>query len=264
MEGVMKVSMKMVRITALAVAIASASLPAVAAPDGKQILKKMEAAMTRMLANGKSYQATIAMSTKLPESMQGQVPAGMQDMKIHMRIIPGKKARVEVAGGMPQMSTTMVDDGTNLWIYMAAMNSYMKQASQIAQVGGGMALRGVPMMGLTTQLQGMKAVVKGIRTIHGKPAYVVVVTSTKSGPMKIKRAELVVDKATNWLRQFSVSMSMGGHGAGKSQDIVSSGVIQDEQFDVAIPDSAFVFTPPEGAKEMQTPVGMGGAPVAPK
>jgi outer membrane lipoprotein-sorting protein len=181
---------------------------------------------------------------------------GSQEVRIDVKLIPGKKSRTEMAMGKPPATTLIIDDGKTLWTYTTTMHQYMKRPSQIAQSGGHAAESSLPTLALTRMFKDAKAVVTGTRSVQGKPAYIVAVTPVKPSPMGFKRAELVVDQATSRMRRFSLVSSMPG-GAGAAQELTTTGVVQSETFDKPIPASAFTFTPPKGVKEMQMVPGMG-------
>ena len=178
------------------------SAPARPGITGQQIMDRMQEAMTQTLRSAKTYQCTLAVRITLPPSMERQVPIGLalQNMTVHCQLVPGRKMRVETAGVLPMMSSLVVDDGTTFWVYMAALNSYFKGPSRIAQIHSLLNLPGSP-LGMAGQLAGLKAYLKGVRTFDGKPAYVVVLKPSAASPLGIDRITLLVDKATYAMRQ---------------------------------------------------------------
>jgi outer membrane lipoprotein-sorting protein len=223
--------------------------PASAAPDAKQILQKMDAAMTQAFTKSKSYQATI---TKTEQSGPGSA-----SMKLHLRMLTGKKVRAEVSmtgGPAGPQSMQFVDDGAAQYMYQPKTNTYTKMPSGAAQSGPMIAMMsGIP-IGMTREMSNIKASIVGSQAVGGKPAYRIVATPVKPSPRGITRAELTVDKTTNRLRLVTLTQ-------GKGRATVT---IANELLDQPIPANVFKFVPPPGAKLMQPGVAAPGRPGPPK
>ncbi|HZP80796.1 MAG TPA: DUF2092 domain-containing protein [Chthonomonadaceae bacterium] len=235
-----------------------------AAEDAQSILKKMAGAYSA----AKTYQGriTIKQAGKTPNGKAVTMTSKQQikykqpnrffvNVSMNLTGVPNAPAR--------NMDRIMVSDGTTVTVYMAANKQYMKQ-------------KGVPPLDLSKLLQGLTGVnapgatLLPPTTVQGHSAYVVQVKPDLSHlPPNLPPAErtkllasikpdkFFIDRQNYHLLRMTRSIG------GSSMDVE----LESQVFNAAIPDTAFRFTPPAGAKEFVPPRGPGmvapGAPGAP-
>lgn len=211
-----------------------------AAPDPKAILTK---ASTVMKA-AKTYQATMSMNMSF----------GAQNMVMvsDIKIVPGKKmAMTMTQAGRPTMK--MVDDGVNAYMYFPMMNSYSKGPSTAARSATTGSFADMLPKGGTYKMLPNKV-------IDGRSAYAIQITLPQQASARVPAAAagrtmiVYIDQGTGHFRQ----MEMAGGPQGQSMKMTLS----NEKINAPIPDSAFKFTPPAGAKLMKggPMMGMPGMP----
>ena len=245
------------RFGMLVAALAVTAAPAMAAPDAASILKKSQAAM----ANVNSYQATWLMTMDMGQ--MGSMAMNM-DMKMKpkskmmsMKMSPAGTPTGQMAMAAGMMNMTMVADGKFMYMYMPMMGGYNKGPIQPQVFNpGSMAFQNTK-----------QASFKYIRSqnLNGKPAHVIQVIPNPSMTRGAKANMLMfIDAASNRFKQMTMKMSgIGGANApkGAPQTMNMKMVVQREVVNAAIPDSAFRFVPPPGAKELKGgPMGAGMSP----
>jgi outer membrane lipoprotein-sorting protein len=238
-----KREMRFATILRSAVAVSAFTLlvpPSAGAQDARAIVQKMVDAYS----GAKTYQATYATQMAMG---QGTMTTNTDVKKSNGKV--SVHSTSQGAPGMPAggMNMLMVDDGQFQYVYLPAMNQYMKRPHGSS----------AGMLGMASITPGdmAKQVVKDTTTVYkllapatmdGRAVYVIEATNPKQPAMKNL---LYVDKASYHLKQVKLQ---GGQG----RSIVLN--IKNEKLNAPIPDSAFVFTPPKGATEMKG--GPGAAP----
>lgn len=214
------------------------------AQTAEQIVKRSEEAMKAL----KTWQATIVTST--------QSPMGNIQQQMEVKTIPGKKMAMTLSGGMGG-GLQVVDDGTNMWLYMPRMKQYQKNPSQIAKRQG----NGIADVGPLAKNADLKLLKP--EKVDGKETSVVQIVPKNSPATKIKA---YFDKSSGLMVKMEVSGAAPAQGNQPGATFNSVVQIKNMKLNAPIAPSAFKFTPPAGAKQMQPGMGgPGGAPVpAPK
>lgn len=214
------------------------------AQTAEQIVKRSEEAMKAL----KTWQATIVTST--------QSPMGNIQQQMEVKTIPGKKMAMTLSGGMGG-GLQVVDDGTNMWLYMPSMKQYQKNPSQIAKRQG----NGIADVGPLAKNADLKLLKP--EKVDGKETSVVQIVPKNSPATKIKA---YFDKSSGLMVKMEVSGAAPAQGNQPGATFNSVVQIKNMKLNAPIAPSAFKFTPPAGAKQMQPGMGgPGGAPVpAPK
>ncbi|MER3474452.1 MAG: hypothetical protein C4335_10565 [Armatimonadota bacterium] len=239
----------------LAGAVLLASAPG-HAQDAQAILNKVASAYK----NAKTYQAQASINQTIQVGNQQQRQSGTIITKYKA---PNKL--VTIVQGM-QQNLHIYSDGKTLYIYSPKENQYMKGAApaSFAQQQGIGAVGGGDPTQIGLQLQSMFGTgAKKLpdRKVGGKPAFVI--QSSKSGSSPDGQgtfqmtATALIDKASYLLKQ----LTLNGTRTSGTQKVVQNVTIvfASQQINPNLPDSAFVFKPPAGAKELQRQ----GAPGAP-
>jgi outer membrane lipoprotein-sorting protein len=187
-------------------------------PDGSAILKQSSEA----LQSYQSYELT-QLTTTEPMSMT---------MTMHFQSAKPAKMRLEMT--MMGMGFTMVSDGKNSWMHSAATKSYMKLPSESdIDVAGITAMLGIETPSGEAKLIRSEAIdVDGVS--HDCWVVETADKSTKYWIDKVQGLQLQIDR----------SQKVAGAG-----EVHSRTITQSITLNPALPDSLFVFTPPEGFKE---------------
>lgn len=226
------------------------SVSGVQAQSPQAIMKKVQANYN----TAKTYQSVQRVQMSL-----GQM---VFPLNIVIKAIPNKKMAVTTtpapaAPGVAQspfsaaMNQKVVDDGKNFYIYMAALNKYMKRP-HIA--GGGQA----GMMGGFTpgDFKNDAGTFKMLAptTIGVHPVYVIAYSPplNPQHPGASMKMVIYVDKVEYRVRRLTMT------GASMNMPINMTMNIVSEKYNAPIPADVFRFTPPPGAQEMQGLPGMGG------
>ncbi len=241
-----------------------------AAQDGAAIMRKAVDAMSK----AKTYQA----QWKMVVSMGNM---GSMTMNMDMKTTSDGKARVTtepsgqgtgmMAAGAAMASSVAVSDGKTLYMYMKAMNTYMKMPVSKD--------RNPAFTGQLGALNDKNATFKlvGTEFVRGRKCWVIAVnpkTPSNAAPPGAKaKVQAYIDQQTGRLRQMKSTMTMPGmggpnggagtpNGQGKPEPMVmtTTMVLVSEKLNAPIPAATFKFTPPKGAREMQPGMmgGMGG------
>jgi len=242
-----------------------------AGPDAAAIVKKATAA----ISGAKTYQATWEIT-----SSAGQMGSMVLNMdmkrvpasgKTYMKIAPTGQATGMMAMGAAMANTTMVDDGKTAYVYMQAQGGYYKTPHQKNSSGS---------MKNPLDIANQKNAtfkLKGTENVKGSPCYVIDVKSPAQVLPNgmVLQISMYIDKATNKTKQIKQVMTLpsslmsgmpGGQpnaASGKTSappmQVTTLMVMKSEKLNAPLPDSAFKFTPPAGAKELQgKPMGLGG------
>jgi outer membrane lipoprotein-sorting protein len=249
----------------------AAAPAALAGPDAAAIVKKATAAMK----TAKSYQAT--WDIKSSAGQMGTMSLSMEmkmvpaSGKMYMKVAPTGQATGMMAMGAAFANTTMVDDGKTTYMYNQAQGGYYKNPHQ-ANAGGSMK---TPFDVASQKNATFKLL--GTEKVKGSLCYVIDVKAPVPAMPNgmTMQISMYVDKASNKMKQIKQVMTLPssmtggmpggqpGAGAGKSttpsMQVTTLMVVKREKLNETLPDSAFKFTPPAGAKQLEgKPMGMGG------
>jgi len=244
------------RSTCLALA---ALLPAFAQPDAASLVQKSAAA----LKNYRSYQYTEEMTIDL--AMPG-MPGGMSLTTV-VRGAPGKIRRDTKASGMD--AATVISSGESTWIYLPMTKQYTKVSAGSPDEA---AILDDMSFGLPERLTAHAQVLRSeTLQVDGQPhdCWVVESKMDEFNPTGKAGAEMRDAVATLWYDKdlgldLQATVSAKVEAAGKAMQMVSKTTKHLLQFDIPLPDSLFVFTPPEGAVETADLIPGAGAPAATK
>jgi outer membrane lipoprotein-sorting protein len=233
------------------------------AQDAKAIMDRANAAV----AGAKTYQAT--------EKMVMSIGAmGSTALVMDMKMIPGKKSFIkmsadpnvkgtgQMAAASAMMSSQVVDDGTNIYMYMPFMNTYFKMPHSANSAGMAGNLMGFNPADLKNGMGKGTYTLLAPTTIDGRPAYSISFKPS-GGPLakpgaQFQTIRFYIDKSTNRLKRVEMSGTVQGQQMSMTMTTVS------DKLNAPIPDSTFVFTPPPGSAEQKGGLGgmmggMGGA-----
>ncbi|HEV3276958.1 MAG TPA: hypothetical protein VG860_09085 [Terriglobia bacterium] len=214
-------------------------------------------------------------------------PNMQQNMTMHVVMsfaTPGK-VRMESTAG--PASFTMISDGKTTWLYMPQLHKYSKLPFDQAALGGD-ASGSFPGLGAVADFATIAENVKeakivrsetlqldGIATdcyvieIVRQPAPAAGAAKAASTPAKVEPVSetLWVDKGRLLVVRVSSDTKVTVPGADAPTDTKSTMTFNKLKLDDPLPDDAFVFTPPEGATEMDLgqfmPKGSTAVPAAP-
>jgi outer membrane lipoprotein-sorting protein len=227
-----------------AIALTAFAVPANAGPTAVEILKKTQA----LMEGAKTYQAVM-----LVNSDAGK--AGRMTMRLDLKTSGKKSSFSTTSVGQPTGQFAMagamggsqiVDDGQNMWIYSPAMKTYAKRPS----TGGKNRNMASPFNDIAGMTKESNLVLAGTESIAGKPAYVIKV-NPKNPARSNQTITFYIDQASYHMKQMKVNSSAPSMASKTPQPIEVLVKVQSEKFNEPIPDSAFRFSPPAGAKEMQ-------------
>ncbi|HLI47927.1 MAG TPA: hypothetical protein VKV18_04455 [Chthonomonas sp.] len=209
-----------------------------------------------------TYEATYLMTQQIPQM-------GALQLKMIVKMIPKERKAYVVSepsgvgtGQLAMMSalgqSVSVSDGKEVYLYLKAMNSYMKIPLQETntQFGGlGMFTGGVPS---PAQLKKLGAQLKLLpsTSFDGHGAYVLLMTIRSPHPgVPPVTTKIYIDKAT-----YKVLGSSGDVQSAQGIMIHATMKLLSEKLNPPLPESLFHFTPPPGATEMSGFGGTVGAP----
>jgi outer membrane lipoprotein-sorting protein len=204
---------------------------AVAAPSPQEVLNKAMARMT----GARTYQATYVMTS----------PRGTQTMQL--KSVTKKKQSLTITPPGIQV----IDDGKTMVMYNKAANAYGRMPSQVAGASSIVAAQLAAMERTSSMKFGAPT------KIGGASVLVIEVTPKQPGGAT---AKLYIEQGSYRLLKVVDQRTMPGVGGQKGQTLSQTISITNEKVNAPIPDSAFKFTPPPGAKEMAAPApgAMGG------
>jgi outer membrane lipoprotein-sorting protein len=201
-------------------------------------------------------------------------PDMQQNMTVHLLLTfaaPGK-LRVESKTGM--VGFLMISDGQSTWIYMPQLNKYSKLPLNQAAPGGNTPIPGgFPAFGSVSDFGTIAEGVKEATIVRSESlqldgiaadCYVIEVVHQPSQPAAGAKASAVevptkaepvsetlwVDKSRLLVVRVSSEAKVTLPGASAPTDTKSTITFTKLALDDAVPDDAFVFTPPQGATEM--------------
>jgi outer membrane lipoprotein-sorting protein len=248
----------------ISTALVGLSLATSAAPDGNAIMRKAVEAMSKAKTYQSDWRTIISMGSMGSMTMNMSMktaPGG----KVYMHTTPAGQGTGMMAAGAAMAESITVSDGKTVYMYMKAMNAYMKMP---APKNTNLAMSG--QFGALNQKDATYKLI-GTEFVRGRKCYVVAVTPKlpEGGAARGMKAEATayVDQQTGRLRQIKTKMTMpgmpGGPGApgqpgkqGNGQQnqpmvMTTTMVLLSEKLDAPIPASTFTFKPPAGAREMQ-------------
>lgn len=209
-----------------------------------------------------TYEATYLMTEQMPQM-------GAIQLKMIVKTIPKeRKAYVVsepsgVGTGQLAMASALgqsvsVSDGKEVYLYLKAMNSYMKipLKETSTQFGGlGMFAGGVPSIAQLKKL-GAKLKLLPSTSFDGHRAYVLLLTIRAPHPgVPPVTTKIYIDKAT-----YKLLGSSGDVQSSPGIMIHATMKLLSEKLNPPLPESLFHFTPPPGATEMSGLEGTVGPP----
>jgi outer membrane lipoprotein-sorting protein len=219
-----------------------------AAQDVSTILSKVADAYK----NAKSYQAQVTMTQVLQVGSQKQQLTSTMTTKYKA---PNKMVTL-IQGNQ---SLQVYSDGKTMYVYSPKEREYIKMPApaSLAQAGGAGVGTGDPSQ-IGTQLQmlfSQNAKKLADRKVGGKLVFVIQSTQSDKAQDGQSSSQMTatafIDKATYLVRQIVISDSRSRGNQKMSQQITIT--FASQQINPVLPDSAFVFKPPAGAKERQMP-----------
>ena len=235
----------------MGLAIAGCITQVANAQTAETIIKKN----TDALKAAKTYQAVILMTQNLGAqgSMTIRMEAKTAGHKSSIIISPSGKASGAMAARAATANMTVVNDGVNTYTYAKANNSYSKSPSPVTST--------MPFDFSKTldPKSGVKWMLAPAEKVNGRDSFVLKSEGKPNQVMKSNTTKLYIDKSNYHLIQMKSQSVMVGGPQGPvtmSNDLV----VQSEAIDQPIAPSAFIFSPPAGAKLMTGGVGAGMPP----
>lgn len=237
--------MKLIAIAALFCILVSAQ----DAPDAKALLKETQ----DVLLKHKSYQ----LDQHAVIDLGGSVPTRL-DMSVKMAVSSPGKLRIESSGKIG--SSLIVSNGEYTWMYLGTLKQYTKTAA--ASTPENLVKSLVPgMNGVMDQLKAkdpyLSAKIVGEEQLEldGQKIDCVVVearldTISMPGSIEMKNGvqKVWIDKASKLALKQTVTASMEGGPLSAPAAMNQAVTVVSRKLDAPVPDSVFVFEPPEGAK----------------
>lgn len=249
-----------------AAALSTAAQTAPDQPDALDLLKSVESTYGAM----NTYSAKVTATMGMDESGA----QGKMNMETSMTVTADAtgKFRKEIAG---MMGMTVVYDGSNMWLYMSAANSYAKLPSNGASVQAGAA--GGGMFGGDDAIQEYKNVSRGVKQakiqrsekVHVNDAdvdcWVVSLEYGASGSEASAAAQaapgisfrdfgrtrtLWVDKSSYLVYEDDSTTKMTMGNANTPTTTKQTSKVESVTVNDPLSPEVFTFTPPPGAKEM--------------
>lgn len=231
--------------------VAAGQTPEPAAPDAKALLKET----STVLFQHKFYQ----LDQRAVVDMQGTNPVRIE-MMVKMAVSNPGKLRIESSGQLG--SALIVSDGENTWMYLGGLKQYTKTAAA-----------STPEYLVKSLMPGMSDVVDKLKAndpyisakvvgeepveVEGQKidCYVVearLIKITLPGSIDMAGAvqKVWIDKVTKLTLKLTMTATMQGPGMRGPVQMNQAVTVVSQKLDAPVPDSAFTFTPPEGAKEV--------------
>lgn len=224
---------------------------------------------------GETYRSVKTLQAE-GDIMVGMSSPGMQqNITMHLLLTlaaPGKMRMESITG---PVSMLMISDGQTTWLYMPQLNKYSKLESNktVSDAVNTSIPRGLPGLGIvpdfgkiadgvkeativrseTLQLDGISTdcyVIEVLRQSSQQPAGAE--PPANAAPAKVEPASetLWVDKARLLVVRLSSDTKVTLPGASAPTETKSTITFNKLTLDNPVPDDAFVFTPPQGATEM--------------
>ena len=222
-----------------------------------------------------SYQLTEEMSMEM--KMPSMSMPAMTSTTVTRAVNPGKRRTETKAAGMDAM--LMISDGQNTWMYMPLTKQYSKLPSgDNAEAGqsimNAMGLSGMPDM--TKMYADAKMLRSELLEVDGqqRDCWVIETRMDKlavPGQAGAAMQDMVyttwIDKALRIQLKMSIAGKVKASAAAPTMEMRMVTTTHSLKFNEDLPDSLFVFTPPEGAKETKElfpgmQAALGGAPAA--
>ncbi len=207
------------------------------AQDVKTIIAKTNAVYHNMKTLKVSLQTTVTIDNQPPTGVQtdGQFIAGQ---KAHIVVTPREKTG---AGG--KQGAQVVDDGQISYMLDLASSKYFKQPHNpnLLPIMG--LQYGLPFGGMNPKATYYTLLAPA--SVGGAACY----TLQLAPPVQNGSTVVVIyiDKATHHVKQARVTQSNG-----KSTRVIQT-LVKSEAVNAPLPASAFIFSPPKGAQEVQAP-----------
>jgi len=222
-----------------------------------------------------SYQLTEEMSMEM--KMPSMSMPAMTSTTVTQAVNPGKRRTETKAAGMDAM--LMISDGQNTWMYMPLTKQYSKlPAGDNPEAGqsimSSMGLSGMPDM--TKMFADAKVLRSELLEVDGqqRDCWVIETRMDKlavPGQAGAAMQDMVytswIDKALRIQLKMSIAGKVQASAAAPAMEMRMVTTTRSMKFNEDLPDSLFVFTPPEGAKETKElfpgmQAALGGAPAA--
>ena len=222
---------------------------------------------------GQAYRSAKTLQAEGDLAMGMKSPGLNQDMTMHLLLTLASpdKIRIQSTG---LMSFLLIFDGQAGWIYMPALNKYSKLPSTAASAADASIAPGLPGAGMVPdfakvadgikearivrseilELDGVATDCYVIEVLHNpsQPGAEVLAQGTPAGATTESATEILwVDKARLLVVRVSRDMvTLAGHAPPDESKTKSTITFTKLTLDGPVSDDAFVFTPPDGATEM--------------
>ena len=240
-------------------------------PDAASLLAENAESLQRY----HSYQLTEDTTMKMGMPGMSMSMPVMTYSTVKQALNPGKSRTEMTMAGM--QGTLMISDGENIWFYMPMLKQYTKLPSSdpMHNLTDAMGLSNLPdMKALTANAKVLRSElleVDGDRrdcwVVESRPEKIALPMQA-GGEIQDAVYTLWIDKILGLQLKTSFAGKVKAGAAAPATDMSMVTTTRSMKFDEDLPDSLFVFTPPEGAKEtkdlfpgMKTAAG-GAPPVA--
>ena len=224
------------------------SLPAAGAtigPNAQEIVNKCKSVMTSV----RTYQGTWQMSMSMGQMGAMAITMDMKSIpksgKMFMKVTPFGTPSGMLAATGGSMNAQMTDDGKVLYKYDKNKNQYSKEAHiQNFRINPA---------DIWFQMAGNSdfKIEKTVK-LNGRPTYVLQALPKQGAGPGVPVSRVFIDQATYQLKQLTMTGSFAGGQGSQSQTMDMKLLVKHDQFNQPIPASTFKFTPPPGAKLVQT------------
>jgi outer membrane lipoprotein-sorting protein len=225
---------------AISIGLSSLTLAAQADLGINEILQRARSAFM----NARTYQAVFHTDMSLADK-------GSASFKIELKTLPGKKLyfRVEPAepgtGAMWQRVASMgrmrvIDDGKRGWVYVEASKEYVSGPHDPSSWKAITMTFGI-ILGTDIMPGSARMRLKGVSRIGGRMAYLIEGSNSNDSSGNLL---ILIDKSNYQFLGSRFTLKKGGVEA-KATTLVRSSAINGN-----IPETAFKFTPPAGAKQI--------------
>jgi outer membrane lipoprotein-sorting protein len=240
---------------------------------------------------GANYRSMKTLRAEGDVTMATNGPDMQQNMTMHLLLTVAPPGKVRMESKLGMVGFLMISDGQSTWIYLPQLNKYSKLPLNQAASGGNTSMAGgIPGLGAVPDFGTIAEDVKDARIVRSESlqldgiaadCYVIEVVhepsqsttgakaSASEVPTKVDPVSeiLWVDKGRLLVVRMSSDAKVTLPGASAATDTKSTITFNKLTLDDAVPDDAFVFTPPQGATEMDLgqfmPQGATRAPAAP-
>jgi outer membrane lipoprotein-sorting protein/peroxiredoxin len=184
------------------------------------------------------------------------------EMPVTVAVVKPDKLRVEIKN--PMMGSQTISDGQSTWMYVAMLKQYTKKAASPGvssmSSGPGDLLQGEKVL---DRLQSAQVVRQEKLSLEGQEidCYVIEAEYTpKAGDQVGQEGPKIfwIDKTRSVILKAASTMKMKSSPMGGPMEMTQTVTVTSIKLDERLPDSLFVFVPPDGAKEVDelTPPGV--------